>query len=137
MRAPGLAAWLAGALVLVMPTTAVAACGGAGAIPMQGKPDAPFEVSILRPETIPISAPFQADVAICAAGAAKPGRVTLDATMPAHKHGMNYKPEISAIAEGRYEVNGLLFHMPGVWRFEVTAYQDGKPFRFSHEVQVQ
>jgi hypothetical protein len=35
--------------------------------------------------------------------------------MPEHRHGMNYRPTVTAVAPGRYRVEGLLFHMPGRW----------------------
>ena len=37
--------------------------------------------------------------------------------MPLHRHGMNYRPEVKALAPGRWRVEGLLFHMPGKWEF--------------------
>ena len=104
---------------------------------MRGEDGAPFQVSLASPERIPLSAPFQAEITICALKTGLPARITIGATMPAHKHGMNYEPAVSAIGAGRYEVKGLLFHMPGLWRLEVTAYHQGKPHRFSHEVMVQ
>lgn len=104
---------------------------------MKGEAGVPFQVAITVPENVPLSAPFQVDVLFCGKDTGLPGKVTIDATMPAHKHGMNYEPSVSAIEGGKYEVKGLLFHMPGVWRIEVTAYEDGKPHRFFHEVNVQ
>ena len=35
--------------------------------------------------------------------------------MPAHQHGLNYAPEVSALGDGTFRVDGLLFHMPGLW----------------------
>lgn len=40
-----------------------------------------------------------------------------DARMPAHGHGLNYRPRITAAGPGRYRVEGILFHMPGPWQF--------------------
>ena len=131
------AAWVSAGILLGTPVAALASCPAVGGVKMQGPTEAPFEVSLESPESIPLSAPFQVEVVICALKTGMPTRVIIDATMPAHKHGMNYEPSLSAIEEGRYEVKGLLFHMPGVWRFEVTAYQDGKPHRFYHEVKVK
>ncbi len=39
----------------------------------------------------------------------------VDADMPAHGHGINTAPETKAIGPGVFEVEGLLFHMPGEW----------------------
>jgi len=57
--------------------------------------------------------------------------------MPEHHHGMTLKPLVSAIdgpllqdlppghgarGDGRFEVRGMLFHMPGRWeiQFDIT-----------------
>jgi hypothetical protein len=37
--------------------------------------------------------------------------------MPAHRHGMNYRPTVAARGGGRYRAEGLLLHMPGAWEF--------------------
>jgi hypothetical protein len=49
--------------------------------------------------------------------------VRVDATMPEHRHGMNYKPSFTALGEGRWRVEGMMFHMPGRWalRFDVQT----------------
>jgi hypothetical protein len=39
--------------------------------------------------------------------------------MPAHRHGMNYRPSVASLAGGRFRAEGLLFHMPGHWEFIV------------------
>ena len=39
----------------------------------------------------------------------------VDAGMRAHNHGMNVKPKIKLLGQGRYKVKGMLFHMPGKW----------------------
>ena len=43
--------------------------------------------------------------------------------MPDHRHGMNYRPSVAALAPGRYRAQGLLFHMPGRWVvvFDIVA----------------
>lgn len=45
----------------------------------------------------------------------------VDATMPEHRHGMNYRPSLARIGPGHWRAEGLMFHMPGRWqlRFEV------------------
>ena len=48
--------------------------------------------------------------------------VRVDATMPEHRHGMNYRPSLAALGGGRWRAEGLMFHMPGRWqlRFDVV-----------------
>lgn len=47
----------------------------------------------------------------------------VDATMPEHRHGMNYRPSLKALGGGRWRAEGLMFHMAGRWelRFDVEA----------------
>lgn len=49
----------------------------------------------------------------------------LDALMPVHGHGMNYKASINWLDNGLVEASGLLFHMPGQWRITVNLTYDG------------
>ena len=41
--------------------------------------------------------------------------LTVDAWMPDHRHGMNYKPSVSKVGADAWRADGLLFHMPGKW----------------------
>lgn len=75
---------------------------------------------VFAPRTwpVPVGRHFALDIAVCAApGSALPASLRVDADMPAHKHGMNYKPTVQALGDGRFVAEGLLFHMPGRWRF--------------------
>ena len=120
--------FLAAGLFQALPVAAESTCKDGSGARMTGPADAPFVVTIdVGSDGIPLSAPFEADVTICPLESGTPSRIAVDATMPAHQHGMNYDPEIVSGVDGVYEVTGLFFHMPGVWRFEVTAFQDGKP----------
>jgi YtkA-like protein len=68
------------------------------------------------PAPIVAGAHFVVDFVVCArAGIATPDSVRVDAMMPEHRHGMNYRPEIVAAKNGRYRAHGLLFHMSGRW----------------------
>lgn len=71
-----------------------------------------------RPWPLPVGQHFALDIAVCAApGTAVPASLRVDADMPAHRHGMNYKPTVQALGDGRFVAEGLMFHMPGRWRF--------------------
>ena len=107
-------------------------------VQMSGAADAPWTIQIqLGPDGAPLNTPFDADIIVCTQSQQYPARIAVDATMPAHKHGMNYEPATVKIDSGHYEARNLLFHMPGVWRFEVTAYENDKPHRYTHDVSVQ
>lgn len=70
------------------------------------------------PAKLAVGQHFVVDLAVCPkAGAPAPTLVRVDATMPDHRHGMNYKPTVAATAPGRFRAEGLLFHMPGRWQF--------------------
>jgi hypothetical protein len=76
------------------------------------------------PEKIAIGQHFAVELALCARdGAAAPESVRVDAHMPEHRHGMNYKTTVTSSGAGRYRAEGLMFHMPGRWEyiFEVRA----------------
>jgi hypothetical protein len=68
---------------------------------------------------------FSADVIVCRAGAIIT-RVALDATMPAHGHGMNYLPKATEIAPGHYRFTGMMLHMPGRWRLAMDLIQGNR-----------
>ena len=74
-----------------------------------------------RPQPTPlrVSEFFALEVAVCsnAANSAAPAELRVDAVMPEHKHGMNYRPTVTAIGDGRFRAEGLLLHMPGLWEF--------------------
>jgi hypothetical protein len=83
---------------------------------------------------------FGIDFALCPTGdAALPDEVRVDASMPEHKHGMNYKPSVTALAPGRYRAEGLMFHMPGRWElvFELRGSGTGMPQRLVQSLQLE
>jgi hypothetical protein len=49
-----------------------------------------------------------------------PIKLSIDAGMAAHNHGMNSKPMIESLGQGKYKVSGLLFHMAGEWFLEFS-----------------
>jgi hypothetical protein len=76
---------------------------------------------------------FALELAVCPA----PEAVGIDAWMPAHRHGMNYRPSITALGGGRYLAEGLLFHMPGRWEFLFELRGSGGTERFAHAVRIE
>jgi hypothetical protein len=68
------------------------------------------------PDPIVVGTHFSLDFAVCPRGdAEKPSAVRVDAQMPEHRHGMNYRPVIVARGSGEYRADGFMFHMPGRW----------------------
>jgi hypothetical protein len=86
------------------------------------------------PVKIAVGEPFVLELATCPkTQAALSGRVKLDAHMPEHRHGMNYRPSLKPIGGGRYFSEGWLFHMPGRWEFVFDL--DGE--RLTHSVRIE
>ena len=76
------------------------------------------------PTPVEVGKHFVVDFAVCPRGSAKlPQSVRVDANMPEHRHGMNYRPGVTTLQPGLYRAEGLLFHMPGRWEltFDVVA----------------
>ena len=71
------------------------------------------------PAPIPVGKHFVLHIELCPrAGATLPAELRVDAQMPEHKHGMNYKPSLTSPRPGLYRAEGLMFHMPGRWELQ-------------------
>ena len=64
-----------------------------------------------QPAPLKVGQHFSVEFAVCPA----PESVRIDAGMPEHRHGMNYRPTVAATGEGRYRAEGLMLHMAGTW----------------------
>lgn len=80
------------------------------------------EFTILNSEnkSIPINKLFSISGKILSAtknrDALKNVSLSVEAIMPEHHHGMNLMPQINYEKDGSFKVDGMLFHMPGLWR---------------------
>ena len=103
----------------------LAAQGAACELPAGGHfVDAPrYSLSYrTQPPRIAVGEHFALDLSICGKdGRPPPREVVVDAWMPAHKHGMNYKAEVKSYGGGRFYAQGLMFHMPGLWQFRIDV----------------
>jgi hypothetical protein len=80
---------------------------------------------------------FAAEVIACKVPHAEPVReIRLDATMPAHGHGMNYRPAAKSTAPGHYRFTGLMLHMAGTWRVTIDLVQGNKRVRLTHDLKL-
>jgi len=66
-------------------------------------------------------------------GAPVSENVKLDAYMPEHRHGMNYRAKVVPLGGGRFQSEGWLFHMPGRWEFLFDIGQE----RLTHSVRIE
>jgi hypothetical protein len=69
-------------------------------------------------------------------GDGAPQTIIVDAQMPAHGHGMNYRPTTTASGPSRFQVSGLMLHMPGRWRLTVDLVQADRRTRLSHDLDL-
>lgn len=69
------------------------------------------------PAQVRVGEAFIVEVALCPPAPL----AAANATMPEHRHGMNYRPSIRAAGEGRFLTEGWVFHMPGRWEFSFEA----------------
>jgi hypothetical protein len=91
-----------------------------------------------RPAKIGVSRHFSLSVAVCAkSGAPAPDALRVDARMPEHGHGMNYTATVKPLGRGRFEADGLMFHMPGRWElvFDVRSGDTAEPV--VHNITLQ
>jgi hypothetical protein len=87
------------------------------------------------PATIEIGRHFSVEAIVCATPPARGLRV--DAQMPEHRHGMNYRPQVSTAPDGRYVADGFLFHMPGRWEIVFDVERGGRTERLSTEILLE
>jgi len=86
------------------------------------------------PERIAVGQHFVLELAACSKqGKALPERILLDAHMPEHRHGMNYRTKVTPRGAGRYSSEGWLFHMPGRWEFRFDLGGE----RLTHSVHIE
>ena len=93
---------------------------------------------VTRPSPLPVGQHFDLDFVVCAASAVRTdATIQVDADMPAHRHGMNYRATVSPLRPGVYRAEGLMFHMPGRWRVTFDLPLEGRTLRLTRELEVQ
>jgi YtkA-like len=90
------------------------------------------------PGPVAVGRPFALDIVVCPpAGQPLPDALKVDAEMPAHRHGMNYRATVQPLGGGRWRADGLMFHMPGRWRFLFDLDQAAQPpLRLTQELDL-
>ncbi|MBL8352082.1 MAG: FixH family protein [Burkholderiaceae bacterium] len=91
-----------------------------------------------RPAPLAVGRPFALDIVVCPpAGQPLPATLKVDAEMPAHRHGMNYRASVKPLGSGRWQAEGLMFHMPGRWRVLFDLDRPGQPpLRLASELDL-
>lgn len=84
---------------------------------------------------IPLAQPFSILLTVCSEIAVSDMRV--DAIMPAHQHGMNYLPVVTAKGDGVFRVDDMLFHMPGMWELQVDVEYNGQSVSYTFDIALK
>jgi hypothetical protein len=130
-----------GGLVTALLVQVAAAQACLEAAPQPGWPEAqrlaagPVQLA-WRAEALPlrVSQPFAIELALCPAVARL---VRVDATMPEHRHGMNYRTRIEVLGAGQHRVQGLVWHMPGRWELRFDVEVDGAVHTLRQSVELK
>jgi hypothetical protein len=157
LRAALPAALLAGALAGLASGAARAADAGVPA-PSAGRPAAPAPCPLRLagrlgrliqgpgvdvawrtvPQPVVVGQPFAVEFEVCPrADGGAPERLTVDAWMPDHRHGMNYRPTLSGAPPEVLRADGLLFHMPGRWQLVFEMRSAGRALRLTDDLTVR
>ncbi len=78
--------------------------------------------AVAEPHAIAVGENFVLDVRACPADSEL---LSVKATMPSHRHGMNYVPSITAVKPGHWRIDGLLWHMRGSWELDFELRRRG------------
>jgi hypothetical protein len=93
--------------------------------------EGPVQVAWLAVPAPVVGRPFVLQVVVCPADAEL---VRVDAQMPEHRHGMNYRPSLKHLGQGRWRVEGLLWHMSGRWDLSLDVRHQDKQQRLMQSV---
>jgi hypothetical protein len=131
------ARWIVAALALVPCAPAVAQpCELPAGGQIVANTDATIRLSYrFEPAELKADRHFALLVDACSAGSID--ALAVDAQMPEHRHGMNYKPVVTKIGPNRWKADGLLLHMPGRWEFRFDMRTAGRTDRLAHSVTVE
>ena len=84
------------------------------------------------PNPVPLSENFSMTVTVHDAdGRAENATLDIDATMPAHNHGMNTEAAVTSLGDGTFEIDGLQFHMTGHWRIHANVDGPEQPEEYA------
>jgi hypothetical protein len=126
------------AAYMLAPTAQAAACPGAAeGYARLATPEAEIAYR-WEPGTLKVGQFFKLEVVACRVpGAEAVQSIVVDAQMPAHGHGMNYRPTMAQTGAGSFRFSGLMLHMPGRWRLTVDLVQGERRTRLAHDIELR
>ena len=138
MRGGAVLLALAGAVLAAFAVEAAQPCEAPRAFQPSGRLESSDVTLLFRtvPPTIEIGRHFTVEAVVCSP-APVPTGLRIDALMPEHRHGMNYRPTVVKSGDGVYVAEGMLFHMPGLWQLLFDVERDGRVERLSTEVELE
>lgn len=86
---------------------------------------------LAEPAALQVGRPFALQVQLCPQDAQL---LRVDASMPEHRHGMNYRPTLKPLGPGRWRAEGLLWHMSGRWELRLDVRAQGAEHRLLQSV---
>ncbi|MEZ6013957.1 MAG: hypothetical protein R3F49_02480 [Planctomycetota bacterium] len=89
---------------------------------------------------VPTNVAFAVELALFRADGTtpyEPESVTLDARMEEHEHGMLRDVALERSGPGRWRAAGLLFHMVGVWQFQIDVREGPRIERAQMDLTLQ
>ena len=137
MRAVVAAVWACTATLFV--AGEASACGEQLSSPKRRIENEKYEIVLSsHPAPIETGKHFTLDIAVCPHGAAElPETVRVDAVMPEHRHGMNYRPVVVARGPGLYRAEGLMLHMAGNWELRIDVVTAAGIERHTTTIQLE
>lgn len=118
---------LAGAAVQAQQTCPTPAPG------VQVLRDGPVQLQWRARPAIAVGKLFALDILVCPAAAEL---LRVEASMPEHRHGMNYRPSLVPQGPGRWRAEGLLWHMAGRWELQMVVKHAGQDLRLRQSVTL-
>jgi hypothetical protein len=86
-----------------------------------------------EPAALAVGRPFALILQLCPPAARV---LRVDATMPEHRHGMNYRPTVKPVGDGQWLAEGLLWHMAGRWELAFEVESGGERAWLRQSVQL-
>lgn len=124
-----------GAVALwALPWAAYAECPmptGAPALASEGQVQVRWTT---EPAQVEVGEPFVMRVALCPEAAKL---LRMNASMPEHRHGMNYQPSVKSLGDGLWQVEGMVWHMAGRWELKLDTELDGVPHKLAPSVMLK
>lgn len=124
-------------LAAILGNPSVSACEVPQGFARLGTPEAEIAYR-WDPSELKVGRFFAAEVIACRApGNEAVGRIALDAQMPAHGHGMNYRPAVQRTGPGSFRFTGMMLHMVGTWRLTFDIFQGDRRTRLTQDVTLK